>query len=133
MISAIKTRSLLAALAVAAFGATGALAQDKITIPSEKAVAAAEAPKDAIVVEIDKMKYGTPDLKIKKGQTVTWINKEAMPHNVEFQKGVVSEAAMKGPMLKKEQAFSVTFNDAGDFAYHCTPHPFMKGKVTVEE
>ncbi|AGT07278.1 amicyanin [Paracoccus aminophilus JCM 7686] len=132
MISGMKTRSLLAALALATLGATGAFAEDKVTVPSHDAVAAAEAPKDAVVVNIAKMKYETPEIKIKPGQTVVWINQEAMPHNVEFQAGVTGEAALKGPMLKKEQAYSVTFNEAGEFPYHCTPHPFMRGKVIVE-
>lgn len=132
MISAMKTRSLLAALALAAFGATGALAADKVTVPSETPIAAADVPADAVIVNIAKMKYETPEVTIKVGQTVTWINKEAMPHNVDFVKGVVGEAELKGAMLKKDQAYSVTFNEAGTYDYHCTPHPFMRGKVIVE-
>ncbi|WP_312528008.1 amicyanin [Paracoccus sp. (in: a-proteobacteria)] len=132
MNSAMKTRSLLAALALATFGATAAFAADKVTVPSETPVAEAEAPADAVIVNIDKLKYETPEVKIKVGQTVTWVNKEAMPHNVDFVKGVVGEAELKGPMLKKGFSFSVTFNEAGTFDYHCTPHPFMRGKVIVE-
>lgn len=132
MNSAMKTRSLLAALAIAAFGATGAFAADKVTVPSETAIAAADVPADAVIVNINKMKYETPEITIKAGQTVTWINLEAMPHNVDFVKGVVGENELKGAMLKKGQAFSVTFNEAGSYDYHCTPHPFMRGKVIVE-
>lgn len=132
MIPAMKTRSLLAALALATFGATTAFAADKVTVPSETAVAASEVPADAIVVNIEKLKYATPELTIKVGQTVTWVNKEAMPHNVDFVKGVLGDNEVKGPMLKKDQAFSITFNEAGTFDYHCTPHPFMRGKVIVE-
>ncbi|WP_082658274.1 amicyanin [Paracoccus sp. MKU1] len=131
MISAIKIRSCLAACALAAFGATGALA-GKATAPSETPLPAAEVAKDAIVVDITKMKYATPEIHVKVGDTVTWINREAMPHNVHFVAGVLDEQALKGPMLKKEQAYSLTFTEAGTYDYHCTPHPFMRGKVVVE-
>lgn len=132
MISAMKTRSLLTAMMFAAFTATGALAADKVTVPSEAPVAASEVPEGAIVVNIDKMKYDNTDLKVKVGDTVVWINQEVMPHNVDFKAGVVGENELKGPMLKKGESFSITFNEAGVYDYYCTPHPFMRGKVTVE-
>nr|3IE9_A Chain A, Amicyanin [Paracoccus denitrificans]3IEA_A Chain A, Amicyanin [Paracoccus denitrificans] len=105
---------------------------DKATIPSESPFAAAEVADGAIVVDIAKMKYETPELHVKVGDTVTWINREAMPHNVHFVAGVLGEAALKGPMMKKEQAYSLTFTEAGTYDYHCTPHPFLRGKVVVE-
>jgi plastocyanin len=29
-------------------------------------------------------------------------------------------------------SYERTFDQAGTFAYHCTPHPFMRGTVIVE-
>ena len=126
-----KTRTLLAALALSALGSQMALA-DKITILTDKPAPAAEAPADAVVVTVDKMKYQQPEVTIKPGQTVTWINAEAMPHNVAFNAGVVGDDKMAAPMMKKDQSYSITFNESGTYDYHCTPHPFMKGKVIVE-
>ena len=131
MTFAAKTRALLTALALTALGTQMALA-DKISILTETAVPAAEAPADAVVVNIAKMKYEQPEVTIKPGQTVTWINTEAMPHNVAFKAGVVGDAKMDGAMMKKDQSYSITFNEAGTYDYHCTPHPFMKAKVIVE-
>lgn len=128
---AAKTRTLLTAIALTAMGTQMALAE-KITIVTEKPVAAAEAPADAVVVNIAKMKYETPEVTIKAGQTVTWINAEAMPHNVAFKAGVIGDAKMDGAMMKKDESYSITFNEAGTYDYFCTPHPFMKGKVIVE-
>ena len=34
--------------------------------------------------------------------------------------------------LLTEGTFSYTFDDAGTFTYHCTPHPMMVGTVIVE-
>ncbi len=132
MISGMTFRSALAAIALAAICAGGAFAQDRITVPSETPVAAADVPADAIVVHIDKMKYDTPELTIKAGDTVYWVNKEVMPHNIAFKKGIVGEDAFRGEMLTKDQAYSITFDEAGTFDYFCTPHPFMRGKVIVE-
>lgn len=131
MTLASKTRTLLAALVLSGLGTQTALA-DKIAILTEKPAPATEAPANAVVVNIAKMKYETPEVTIEPGQTVTWINTEAMPHNVAFNAGVVGDDKMDAPMMKKDQSYSITFNEAGTYDYHCTPHPFMKGKVIVE-
>src|SRR5690606_8407639 len=132
MISAMTFRSALAAVLLSAVSATGAFAQDKIAVLTQAPVAVAEVPADAIVVNIDKMKYDVPELTVQAGDTVYWVNKEVMPHNVAFKKGVVGDDAFKGEMLKKDQAYAITFNAVGSYEYHCTPHPFMRAKVTVE-
>ncbi len=126
-------RTAAAALLLAGLSAGASFAQDKVTLPGEnKVTSAEEVPADAIVVEIDKLKYQTPELTVKAGDTVTWVNKEVMPHNVAFKAGTAEEGELKGAMMTKGQAFSVTFNEAGTYDYHCTPHPFMRGKVIVE-
>lgn len=132
MISAMTFRSALAAVLLSAVSAAGASAQDKIAVLTQAPVAAAEVPADAIVVNIDKMKYDVPELTVQAGDTVYWVNNEVMPHNVAFKKGVVGDGDFRGEMLKKDQAYAITFNEAGDFEYFCTPHPFMRGKVIVE-
>lgn len=120
-----KARPFLAAIALALTTATGAWA-DKIEILDS-------APEGAVVVEIDKMKYLTPEVTIKVGDAVTWTNLEVMPHNAQFNAGVAAEDVVRGPMLKKGESWSARFLEAGTYDYHCTPHPFMRGKVIVEE
>lgn len=36
------------------------------------------------------------------------------------------------PLLPKGASWSHTFNDAGEFAYHCHPHPDMQGTISVK-
>lgn len=127
-----RSRTAMAAAAVVLAGVTGAFAQDKITLPHDGIIPASEVPADATVVEIDKLKYQTPELSVATGTTVYWVNKEIMPHNVAFKKELVGPDAFRGAMMKKDEAFAITFNEAGEFDYFCTPHPFMRGKVTVE-
>ncbi|MDO5705179.1 MAG: amicyanin [Paracoccus sp. (in: a-proteobacteria)] len=120
-----KARSLLAAITLTLTAATGAWAADKVEVLDA-------VPEGGAVVEIDKLKYLTPEITIKAGETVTWTNLEVMPHNAHFIGGVVGDEALQGPMLKKGESWTVRFNEAGTYDYHCTPHPFMRGKVIVE-
>ena len=34
-------------------------------------------------------------------------------------------------LLNADKSFSFTFTKPGKFTFHCQPHPFMKGSVTV--
>lgn len=70
-------------------------------------------------------------LKIKKGTTVTWINKDAAQHDVmpttESADFVASELFGKG------ESYEFTFNTVGTYNYLCSPHPYMKGTIEVTE
>lgn len=127
-----RTRASAIAFMITAISATGAFAADKVTVETKKAIPASEVPADATIVGINRMKYEQPELTIKAGETVYWVNKEVMPHNVAFKRGIAAEKAVQGVMLKKDEAWAATFNEAGTFDYHCTPHPAMRAKVIVE-
>jgi plastocyanin len=70
--------------------------------------------------------YGTTTLEIERGTTVTWINRDNVPHTVTSDNG-----AFDSGLIDAGNRWSRTFNDAGTFAYHCTPHPFMMARVVV--
>lgn len=89
------------------------------------------APADAVAattVGITEFKYMAPNIKVKVGDTVTWTNNDTVRHNVA---GVNNEMP-EGKLLSKGETYSYTFTKAGVFNYACTPHPYMKGSVTVE-
>ena len=93
----------------------------------------AEPRPAAAVVTMDKLKYSTPEVRIKAGESVTWTNLEVMPHNVHFLGAKIgADKDLMGAMLTAKQSYTVKFNEAGTYDYHCTPHPFMRGKVVVE-
>jgi plastocyanin len=61
------------------------------------------------------------------GTTITWTNADEDPHTVTANdKGFHSAAMDTG------NTFSVTFAKAGEFAYFCSLHPHMTGKVIVK-
>lgn len=80
-------------------------------------------------VEIEGFAFSPTSIKIKKGTTVTWTNKDSVEHTVTGVDG----ADMDSGLFGKGETFSYTFNEVGTFGYICEPHPSMKGEVTVTE
>jgi len=78
-------------------------------------------------VSMDHNTFIPGEITVVPGTTVTWVNKEAMPHTVvDMNKGFRSKT------LAKDASFSFTFATAGDYDYLCSIHPNMKGKVMVK-
>lgn len=76
--------------------------------------------------------FGPSKITIKKGTTVTWTNKDAAHHDISPDKK--DDPNFKASeLLAKGQSYTYTFNAVGTYAYHCTPHPYMKAMVEVTE
>jgi len=98
-----------------------------------------------VSMDIKDFKYDMPNIKIKKGTKVTWTNRDTVKHNVMAEhegadqahdpptKDQVNPNEFVGPLLEKDESYSFTFNEVSAKPYHCSPHPFMKGSVTVVE
>ena len=81
-------------------------------------------------VTINNFAFSPPNITVKKGDSVTWTNKDTVPHTVtenDNQQGPNSSTLSSG------EKYSFTFNTVGTFQYHCTIHPDMKGTVVVTE
>merc|ERR1719488_110586 len=67
------------------------------------------------------------EIKICKGDSVTWINNKGGPHNVVFDEeavpsGVDAEAiSMDGQLGDEGDKFTMKFDVAGKYAYYCEP------------
>jgi plastocyanin len=111
------------------------------------ALATVNAP--AFAAETKSVKMGSdsgqlvfvPDeIKICKGDTVTWTNNKGGPHNVVFDEeavpsGVDVEKISMDDQLGDEGAtFSMKFDTAGKYAYFCEPHrgAGMNAELIVE-
>ncbi len=64
---------------------------------------------------------------VKVGTTITWINMDGVAHTVTSDTGLFNSA-----LLNHMQSYAYTFNTAGTYTYHCTPHPYMTGTIVVE-
>ena len=81
----------------------------------------------AVAVKIDNFKFGPEDVTVAVGTTVTWTNRDDIPHTVVSTTGV-----FKSKVLDTDERFSFTFTKAGTYDYFCSVHPKMTGKVIVQ-
>ena len=65
-------------------------------------------------------------LEIAAGTTIVWTNTGQVIHTVTAEDGSFES----GPIEPGAQR-SITFSRRGTFAFHCTPHPFMRGEIVV--
>lgn len=81
----------------------------------------------AAKVTIDNFSFAPATLTVKAGTTVTWTNRDDMPHTV-----VSTDKSFASQALDADQAFTYTFRSPGTFDYFCSIHPRMTGRVVVE-
>ena len=70
----------------------------------------------------------TPKIvKLSAGSKVTWRNNDDVPHKIQS-----SDNRFRGsPLLDTKGVYSVDFKESGEFAYFCSLHPTMQGKIVV--
>ena len=89
--------------------------------------ASAQQKPEAVEVKIDNFSFGPAELTVAVGTTVTWTNRDDIPHTV-----VSTDKVFKSKVLDTDEKFSYTFTQAGSFPYFCSIHPKMTGKVVVK-
>ena len=87
----------------------------------------AAAQAEEVVVHIDNFTFDPVEITVKPGTTVTWENRDDIPHLV-----VEDGAKFRSPALDTGEKFSFVFQNAGETEYFCGLHPHMKGKVIVK-
>jgi plastocyanin len=89
--------------------------------------AKSEDKASALEVRVDNFTFGPDTLTVPVNSTVTWINKDDLPHTIASTDGV-----FKSKALDTEDKYSYTFTKAGTYAYFCSIHPKMVGKIVVQ-
>ena len=112
-----------AALCVGLLGAVAPMA----AIHGSQIARAAEEKKAAQNVTIDNFSFTPREITVATGTTVTWVNHDDVPHAV-----VGTNQKFRSKALDTDDQFSFTFNDSGTYAYFCSVHPMMTGKVIVK-
>ncbi len=90
-------------------------------------VLAAEAQNQTLAVAIDNFTFNPQTLTVKAGTTVTWTNKDDIPHAV-----AAVGKQFKSKVLDTDNSYSFTFTTPGTYAYFCSLHPHMTGTIVVE-
>jgi LPXTG-motif cell wall-anchored protein len=78
-------------------------------------------------VTISDFQFAPGGITINVGDTVTWSNSGPTPHSA-----TANDGSFDTGIFPEGESRSHTFNQAGTFNYICTPHPQMKGTVTVQ-
>ncbi len=119
-------RTGIYALAIVALLWTSPALRASYAPAGQEAKPAKEPPK-AVAIDIDNFKFGVVSLTVAAGTTVTWTNRDDVPHTI-----VSLTKVFKSPALDTGDPFSFTFKDAGTFEYYCSMHPRMTGKIVVK-
>jgi plastocyanin len=86
------------------------------------------ATADAVTVRIDNFAFDSQTVTVAPGSTVTWVNQDDEPHTIVAEDG----RSFRSRTLDTGDKYSFTFMRAGTFAYFCSVHPHMTGKVVVK-
>ena len=92
-------------------------------------VAVAQSNASTMEVKIDNFSFGPAGLTVPVGTTVTWINRDDIPHTVV---STDDPKVFKSKVLDTDEKFSFTFSKAVTYSYFCSLHPKMTGKVIVQ-
>src|SRR5918996_1294526 len=77
------------------------------------------------VVAIRDFTFRPDSISVPAGATVTWVNCE--PAIIEPHTTTSDAPGWSSPQFPAGERFSHRFDVAGEFPYHCEPHPFMVG------
>ena len=88
----------------------------------------AKAPQAASAeVKVDNFSFGPATLTVAVGTTVTWTNRDDIPHTI-----VSTDKVFKSKVLDTDEKFSFTFAKPGTYPYFCSIHPKMTATVVVK-
>ena len=88
----------------------------------------ARAEGSTSMVSIDNFSFGPQTLTVKAGTTVTWTNRDDIPHGIASS----NNAFKKSGALDTDESYSFTFTAPGTYQYFCYLHPHMVGSIVVE-
>ena len=86
-----------------------------------------EGKAQGMEVRVDNFTFSPDTLTVSVNSSVTWVNKDDIPHVIASSDGV-----FKSKALDTDQKYSYTFTKAGTYPYYCSIHPKMVGKIVVQ-
>ncbi len=78
-------------------------------------------------IDISAFEFAPSDLTIQSGDTVEWVNHDIAPHTATGDSG-----RWETGQLDKGRSRAVSFDEPGEFPYHCAFHPHMRGRIVVK-
>jgi plastocyanin len=91
----------------------------------------------AATIEVTGASFSPQTIKIKKGQSVTWVNQDTTPHQVmanPYPTGTSLPSLNSTEPMVLGESYTATFDKTGTYAYHDPLNPAaLNGVVMVEE
>ncbi len=119
----LHSSTLRSALVAASLGAATATMLAAVILPGWAQNAGA-----AGAVSIDNFTFTPATLTVKAGTTVTWTNRDDIPHGIASS----DNAFAKSKAMDTDQSYSFTFTTPGTYKYFCYVHPHMVGTIVVQ-
>ena len=103
------------------------LALTAILVLQPKRAKGEDAKSSPAEVRVDNFSFAPDTLTVAVNSTVTWVNKDDVPHVIASNDGL-----FKSKALDTDDKYSYTFAKAGTYSYYCSVHPKMVGKIVVK-
>jgi plastocyanin len=78
-------------------------------------------------VRIANMQFDPQTVNVRSGDRVDWVNEDPFPHTASATAGAFDSKA-----IAANASWSYVAGKAGEYAYACTYHPTMQGKLIVQ-
>ena len=112
------------AIGLSACGSDSSESSD--STPVESTPAEASSSTETAQISILDFNFSSP-ITVETGATVTVTNNDGADHT-----WTADDGAFDSGVLAPGDSFGFTFDEAGEFSYHCEIHPSMTSSVTVD-
>jgi plastocyanin len=82
--------------------------------------------RDTVTAVVQDFLFRPARIEVAAGTTVVWTNGGQLLHTVTAEDGSFDSGA-----IDRGRRRGITFSKPGTYAFHCTPHPFMRGEIVV--
>jgi plastocyanin len=108
---------------------TALFAATAIAASREPAAPPTTAPAATADVAIDNFTFTPAVLEVAAGTTVTWLNRDDVPHTVTSS---TKAKELNSGAVDSDGKYQHTFTTPGTYPYYCAVHPHMTAKVVVK-
>lgn len=105
------------------------IATTEATQPATQPTSSPAAAAQEVKVSIDNFAFKPKELSIPVGGTVTWVNRDDVPHTAT---SAGEPTVFDSKALDTDDKFSFTFTRPGTYNYYCKVHTHMTGTVVVK-
>jgi plastocyanin len=137
MLTRRKRRFALVSCALFLLAQTAGCFSDRVTSGGPDTSDQCAVPTSALtggkkqVITIYQYAFYPDTLRVTAGTTVTWVNCDRIAGQ-DAHTSTSDSGVWASPLFAEGRTYTRVFDRSGSFAYHCEPHPSMRGVVIVQ-